>query len=107
MLLGVAGCLEFLGPSCTNGTSELSIALVPRVDTLSVGETLIPTLSLRGSCGPIKETVAWASPDTQVVSVHPQTGLITAKTAGTAAVRATGERFGFIDEATIVVAPPE
>jgi hypothetical protein len=100
---------SLIGPG--NGVSALvsRVVIQPRVDTIFVRDSLLPTDAVKlqavvvgFSGGVITDTrVRWSTPDTSVVTVD-STGLVRARRRGTAAV--TARAGNKADRATVVVA---
>jgi Big-like domain-containing protein len=100
----VAGCNSPFGSVCTN---ELRVVLDPGSRTLSVGESFTPTVAL-SSCGgkeKLSDTFTWASRDADIADVVAQSGLVTAKAAGSTRVDVTGAEYGPVGSVELTVIP--
>ena len=85
----------------------LGVTTVPQSVTLTVGQTVLATVSLTG-CGGRRElvdTFEWVADDTAVVSVEMTSGLITARQPGSTIVAAIGQRYGRVTEIPVTVRP--
>jgi uncharacterized protein YjdB len=87
LALGLAGCGGILPTACTD---ELGIEVEPEQRTIRVGET-VQARAFGVTCGGRKRspyTVAWRTANAGIVSVDPQSGVITGLAPGTATVTA-------------------
>lgn len=93
-----------------------AVMMLPRVATVAIGGDLspVPVITNRQLNATLKDNegttltrpTAWSSSNTAVLTVDPATGLVAAKTPGTATVTATSEGKSGTATVTVVPGPP-
>jgi len=76
--------------------TELHTRVTPSARTIAVGEKFTAKVQFLGCGGtePLSDAVTWTAADTLVATVHPTTGVVTGRRAGTTVVTPRGATYG-------------
>ena len=87
--------------------ADLTIHSSPTSQTLRVGESFTPIVSLKGCLDtePVSDVVRWSSSDTTVAITNASTGLTTARRPGTATISAEGMTYHLLTQVPLTVVP--
>jgi hypothetical protein len=88
-------------------TLELIVIHTPPADTIAVGASFTPTVTLKGCGGQLtySDTITWTASDTTIIRVDSATGLTTGLKPGSATAFSHGAKYGSLGGVGVTVTP--